>query len=62
MLLLRMNLKQWSSKRRLSTILGGFNDELIGKVNTAYLFLGNDGEIVVAYRDVAKIFNDLLES
>ena len=61
MLLLRMNLKQWASKRRLSTIFGGFNDELKAKVNTAYLYLGNDGEIQVDDRDVAKIFNDLLE-
>ena len=34
-----------------------------GKVNMAYLYLGNDGEIAVAVddKDVAKIFNDLLE-
>ena len=32
-----------------------------GKVNAAYLFLGNDGEIAVDNRYVAKIFNDLLE-
>ena len=62
MLLLRMNFKQWEPKRRLSTIFGGFNDELKGKVNPAYLFLGNDWEIAVDDRDVVKIFNDLLKS
>ena len=44
MLLLRMNLKQWAPKRRLSTIFVGFSDELKNKVNAAYLFLGNKGK------------------
>ena len=61
-LLLLMNLKQWAPKRRLSTILVGFNNELKGKVNATYLFLGNDGEIAMDDIDIAKIFNDLLES
>ena len=54
-----MNLKQWTPKRRLSTIFAGFNDELKGKVNATYLFLGNDGEIAVDDRDISKVFNNL---
>ena len=40
----------------------GKEDSEQGKVNATYLFLGNDGEIAVDNRDVAKIINDLLES
>ena len=61
-LLLQMNLKQWAPKRRLSTIFGGFNDELKGKVNATYLFLGNDGEIAMDDIDIAKIFNDQFDT
>ena len=58
----QMHLKQWAPKCRLSTIFIGFSDELKSKVNAAYLFLGNDGQITVEERDVAKILNDILES
>ena len=57
-LLLHMNLKKWAPKR-LSTIFGGYNDELKGKVNATYLFLGNDGDIAVNDRNLANTFNDL---
>ena len=49
-------------KRRLSTIFGGFNEELKGNVNAAYLLLGDNGEVTVDDRDEARIFNDLLAS
>ena len=62
MLLLRMNLQQWAPKRWLSSIFSGFNEELKSKVKAAYVFLGNDGKVALDDRDVARIFNDLLES
>ena len=60
--LLHMNLKQWASKRKLSTIFDHFSDELKSKLNAAYLFLGNDGQVAVEDRDVAILLNDILES
>ena len=39
----RMNLIQLASKHTLATIFDRFNDELKSQLNSAYLFLGNDG-------------------
>ena len=57
-LLDRMNLKQWQSKRRLSTTFNGFDKELKTKVNAVYVYLGEDVQILPEDRDIAKIYND----
>ena len=57
-----MNIIQWAPKCRLATISERFNDELKSKINSTYLFLGNDGQIAVEDRDVAILLNDILES
>ena len=60
-LLDRMNLKQWQSKRRLSTTFNSFDNEHETKVNAVYVYLGGDDQILPEDRDIAKIYNDLLD-
>ena len=60
-LLERMNLKQWQSKRRLSTTFNSFDNELKTKVNAVYVYLCGDDQILPEDRDIAKIYNDLLD-
>ena len=61
-LLLRISLRQWANKRRLSAIFDRSNDEVKGKFNSIYLFMGNDGEIAPEDRDIVIFLLDVLES
>ena len=54
-------MKQWQSKRRLSTTFKSFDNELKTKVNAIYTYLGGDDQILPEDRGIAKIYNDLLD-
>ena len=61
-LLERMSLKQWQSKRRLSTIYNSFDNDAKTKMDSIYNFLDGDDQVVVEDRDIAKTYSDLLEA
>ena len=61
-LLLRMNLRQYHTKRRLSAIFNRSNDEMKAEINFIYLFMENYGQIAAEYRDIAILLLDTLES
>ena len=57
-----MSLKQWQSKRRLSAIFNSFDNDLKAKMDGIYNYLGGDVQVLAEDRDIAKIFNDLLDA
>ena len=57
-----MSLKQWQSKIRLSTIYNSFDNDLKAKMDGIYNYLGGDVQVLAEDRDIAKIFNDLLDA
>ena len=61
-LLERMSLKQWQSKRRLSTIYNSFDNDSKAKMDGIYNYLGGDVQVLAEDRDIAKIFNDLVDA
>ena len=61
-LLERMSLKQWQSKRRLSTIFNSFDNDSKAKMDGIYNYLDGDAQVLVEDRDIAKTYNDLLEA
>ena len=61
-LLERMSLKQWQSKRRLSTIYNSFDNDAKTKMDSIYNFLDGDDQVLVEDRDIAKTYSDLLEA
>merc|ERR1712215_409526 len=62
MLLNRKGLKQWQSKRRLSTIFNSFDNDLKAKMEAIYVYLGGDVQVLAEDRDIARIYNDLLDA
>ena len=46
-------MRQYPTKRRLSTILDRCNDEMKAKFNSVYLFMENDGQMATEDKDVA---------
>ena len=59
-LLERMSLKQWQSKRRLS--FNSFDNDSKAKMDGIYNYLGVDTQVLAEDRDIAKILNDLLDA
>ena len=61
-LLERKSLKQWQNKRRLYTIFNSFDNDSKAKMDGIYNYLGGDTQVLVEDRDIAKIYNDLLDA
>ena len=47
-----MSLKQWQSKRRLSTIYNSFDNDSKAKMDGIYNYLDGDGQVLVEDRDI----------